>query len=236
MKTQLKQINTKNFIINYPEELESFIHESLSIFDSKTNLIKDTFGKLTSKKIKASYFIDRKSFVDYIKKVSNGHEPPSWAIGCFYNHEIQTLLNINDLVNLNLQKHTLTHEFVHLCFDFYETLNIPRICWFDESYAGFIDGSEDNISLSLLIEKAKKLKQLGDFNVNTITDSSKFVTKEYNGYDMFLIIGKYIFDNHLEKQLLKTLKNDYRKIQELGNTILAKSIDYIESLEQNAYI
>jgi len=196
----------------------------------KKELIKNTFGKIPDKKIKASFFINRKSFENYIKKISNGQTPPSWATGCFYNGEIQTLINLNNEQRVKMQSHTLTHEFVHLCFEFYNSLNIPRICWFDESYATFIDGSKDNISLQNLNEIIKKLKTLGNFDMNIISNSNKYITENYNAYDMFLVIGKYIFNKHLEKQLLDLLKSDYKKIKQLGKTILVDAINYLDNL------
>lgn len=227
MKTRV----TKHFKIFYEKGLEDFVNSSLKIFEEKKSLIQGIFDDFPTRKITASFFTDRISFVDYIKKISNGHEPPSWATGCFYNEEIQTLINLENKLAIKKQEHTLTHEFIHLCFGFYDDLNIPRICWFDESYAGFIDGSKDNISINKLKEIATYLKKIGKFDMNSVYNSNKYITDSYNAYDMFTIIGKYIFDNQMQKRLLEQLKTDYKKIMKLGKTILADSIKYIENLE-----
>ena len=109
MKTKL----TKQFEIHYQHELEDFVNKSIKIFDSKYQQLKDLFGDECEKVdiLKASYFTKRENFVEYIKSVSNGKTPPDWATGCFYNGEIQTLLNPN---NTEYHTYTLTHETIHL--------------------------------------------------------------------------------------------------------------------------
>lgn len=226
-----KQI-TESFILSYQEELASFIQDSLAIFGERETIIKNIFGGIPDEKIKASFFTDRKSFVEYIQTISGGHEPPGWAIGCFYNGEIQTLINVNNANNLNSQKHTLTHEYVHLCFNefIYDKYAIDRIRWFDESYAGFIDGTNENIALSKLKDIAKSLKNNQNLDVNILNDIKQVKTKFYNGYDIFLVIGKYIFGNNKEKELVEILKRNPTQIVEMGKSILSLAIGYIESL------
>ena len=45
--------------------------------------------------------------------------------------------------------------------------------------------------------------------------------------DMFLIVGKYIFENDLSKKYLDLIKNNPAEIREIGSNILEKSIDYV---------
>jgi hypothetical protein len=71
--------------------------------------------------LKASFFVKREGFEEYIKKVSKGHTPPSWATGCFYNGEIQVLVNLD---NPEIKMHTLAHETMHVFFE--KTIYISR--------------------------------------------------------------------------------------------------------------
>ncbi len=228
----MKTLITDHFILNYQDELENFINDSLDVFSSKINFIKTLFNADLNKKIKVSFFTDRNAFVAYIKFVSNGNTPPDWATGCFYNGEIQTLINLNNVAEVNLKKHLLTHEFVHLYFNelIYNKNNIYRIRWFDEAYAKFIDGSETNKPVSHFKTIANKLKLHLNFDVNQLNDSNKIITKDYNGYEMFSIIGKYIFENNLHKKLLNELLKNQNTVINLGTSILKLAIDYIDSL------
>ncbi len=228
----MKQIETKNFILNYQNELENFIQDSLSIFEQKKSLITNLFDNELKEKIKASFFVNRKDFVDYIKKISGGCEPPDWATGCFYNNEIQILIDVNNPNEVEFEKHTLTHELVHLYFNniIYNKFDINRIRWLDESFAGFIDGANDKLTISEYKNIAKKLASVAKMDVNILDDTNKVTTNKYNGYDMFDIIGKYIFDNNLAKQYLENLKTNYKTVRKLGKTILYTAICYIKNL------
>ena len=69
-----------------------------------------------------------------------------------------------------------------------------------------------------------------DFDVNILDDIKKVKSEKYNGYDMFKVIGYYIFNQHIEKEMLETLKTDVEKIRLVGKNILKKSIDMILNL------
>lgn len=112
----------------------------------------------------------------------------------------------------------------------YSKFNINRIRWFDESYANFIDGSKDNTPVLHLKKIANLLNSVKDLDLNILNDISKVKTSTYDGYDMFLIVEKYIFDNNFEKQYLKALKSNPKQIINLGKTILSLAINYLDSL------
>lgn len=230
----MKQTITKNLILNYQDGLDDFVNTSINIVDEKTPLIKEIFecNDICVGQLKASFFTDRNDFVNYISSISGGHTPPSWATGCFYNGEIQTLIDLNKKENLEYQTHTLIHEIVHLYFNklIYNKYEIYRIRWFDESYACYIDGHIENIKIENLKEICVKLKSLNDFDMNTLDNIKNVRTNNYNGYDMFLTVGKYIFENNLEKKYLKILKNNPKKIRKIGLKILSKAISYVENL------
>lgn len=228
----MKEIVTNRFIIKYHEQLEEFIKKSLKLVDDRLSLVNFIFEEDEGVgKLKASFFTEREDFVNYIKSIANGHEPPSWATGCFYNNEIQTLVNINIEKDVNKKIHTLTHEMVHLYMQnlIYNKYKIARIRWFDESYACYIDGQRIKINKQELKQICENLKQLGDFDMNVLDDVSNVKTNNYNGYDMFLLIGKYIFENNLEKQYVNDLITNPKKIREIGKTILTKAIEYNEN-------
>lgn len=231
----MKSLITDNFVINYQTELDEFIQDALAIFNQQVTSILDIFGELPKQKITASFFVERDAFVDYIKKITNGSIPPAWAIGCFYNGEIQTLININNKASLNSKKHILTHEFVHLCINnaIYDRYGIDRIRWLDESFAGYLDGHTDTITPDKLQAVVHSLEELENFDVNVLNDPNKIKTETYNGYDIFVIIGKYIFKNNLAKDYLEKLKNNPAQIINLGKNILGTAIDYVKSTVSN---
>lgn len=229
----MKELVTKKFILSYQDGLDDFIERSLKIVDERMPLIDKLFScnEDTAIKLKASFFTKREDFIEYIKSVSGGKTFPAWVTGCFYNGEIQTLVNINDADDVKFKAHILTHEMAHLYIEntIYSKYNIDRIRWFDESYAGFLDGHMKNRINKQFREICLELKRLGNFDMNSIDDVNYVITKNYNGYNMFRIIGKYIFENDLAKKYLDLLKNNPSTIREIGKDILPKAIKYVEN-------
>ena len=232
---EMKEIITDRFVINFQEGLEEFVDASLNVVEKQMPLLEKLFqlDAFEVGKLKASFFIERKDFVEYIKSISNGETPPEWATGCFYNGEIQTLLNINNEESLKSQVHTLAHEMTHLYIDklVYEKYDIDRVRWFDESYALYIDGRLKNRTKEQLRNMCERLKDVGKFDLNILNDINKVKTKDYNGYDMFLVVGKYIFENNLAVEYLDLIKTRPNEIRKVGREILTKSIEY--TLEDN---
>lgn len=227
----MKNITTKDYIINYEPELEDFVRKTLSHAEKK----KIEFYKIFNCKetdiniLKASFFVNREDFVNYIKSISNGDTPPSWATGCFYNGEIQVLVNIN---NPEIKMHTLAHETMHLFFDktIYERYNLDRVNWLDESFAVYLDGNPDDISNNELLRIIDYLDKIADeFDMAILADYNKVKTKEYNGYDMFNIIGKYIFETKQEQKYLALIKKDRNEVLKIGKHILKEAIDYFKN-------
>ncbi len=227
----MKKLVTKNFILNYDDHLEKFIQQSLGIVDIQVKSLSKLLDMDINNvpQLKASLFSDRQSLVDYVKSISNGRTLPEWAKGCFFNGEIQLLVDDRDKFNKNF----LMHEYTHLCIKkhIYDKYNIRRITWFDESYAYYLDGRHDSMSVNAYKEIVSDLKKLPcNFDMNILNDSNLIVTKDYNGNDMFVLIGKYIFENNLEKEYIALLKEDSNKVKEIGKTILTKAIMYIDSI------
>lgn len=227
----MKNITTKDYIINYEPELEDFVRKTLSHAEKK----KIEFYKIFNCKendinvLKASFFVNREDFVNYIKSISNGDTPPIWATGCFYNGEIQVLVNIN---NPEIKMHTLAHETMHLFFDktIYEKYNIDRVNWLDESFAVYLDGNSDDISNNELLRIINYLDKIADgFDMAILADYNKVKTKEYNGYDMFNIIGKYIFETKQEQKYLELIKKDRNEVLKIGKYILKEAINHFKN-------
>ena len=227
----MKNITTKDYVINYEPELDEFVRKTLSHAEKK----KIEFYKIFNCKetdintLKASFFVNREDFVNYIKSISNGDTPPSWATGCFYNGEIQVLVNIN---NPEIKMHTLAHETMHLFFDktIYEKYNIDRVNWLDESFAVYLDGNPDDISNNELLKIIDYLGKIAEgFDIAILADYSKVKTKEYNGYDMFNIIGKYIFETKQEQKYLELIKKNRNEVLRIGKYILKEAIDYFKN-------
>ena len=229
----MKELVTKKFILSYQDGLDDFIERSLKIVDERMPLIDSLFdcNEDTTGQLKASFFTKREDFVEYIKSISGEKNFPAWVTGCFYNGEIQTLININDEDDVKFKTHTLTHEMVHLYIEkiIYSKYNIDRIRWLDESYAGYLDGHMKNRTNKQFRKICLELKRLGNFDMNSLDDVNDVITKSYNGYNMFRIIGKYIFENDLAKKYLDLLKNNPSAICEIGKDILPKAIEYVEN-------
>ncbi len=230
----MEKYSDAHFIIDYPDELEQFLKDAISIVNEKIDYINSLFGVEKSiGQLKVSLFIDRKSFVDYIKTTFNDSNLPDWASGCFYGGGIQILIDINKKSSIEFHKHTLLHEMVHLYFNntIYNQNKINRILWLDESYAKFLDGQHLNMSDEQIRYILTNLKAISpNFNLGLFDkNNGKVVTKEYNGYDMFYAIGRYIFENGLEKEYLEILKTNPAKIRRMNRTILPKAIKYLES-------
>ena len=137
-------------------------------------------------------------------------------------------LNVENEKDVKFKQHTLLHETVHLYFDncIYHKFDIQRVRWLDESYATYLDGTTSEIQLQDLKNICQNVN-IENFDMNSLDDIKKVKTEQYNGYDMFKVIGYYIFNQHIEKELLDTLKANYDKTRLIGKSILKKSIDYI---------
>lgn len=231
--SSFKQVVTDKFVINFQEGLEDFVNKSLIVVEEQMPILRNLFFAEFDKiqKLKASFFTQREDFVEYIKSVSNGKTPPEWATGCFYNGEIQTLLNTNNKVDIKHKTHTLMHEMTHLYIKkfIYEKYNIQRIRWFDESCACYIDGRLNVMAKEQLNAICEQLSIIQKFDLNILDDINKLNTQQFDAYNMFLIVGKYIFENNLANSYLDLLKTNPEKIRNIGSTILESAIEYAKT-------
>lgn len=228
----MPKIKTEHYEISYDKRLKSYVKSAIEIAEEGRAALNQLFDYDDECMVlKASYFCNRVDFVNYIKSISGGHEPPIWATGCFYNNEIQILVDVENEKDMNFKDPTLLHETVHLYFDncIYNKYNIPRIRWLDESFACYLDGTTNKIKLQDLKNICLNIKDK-NFDANILNDVKKVKTKNYNGYDMFKVIGFYIFNRHVEKEMLDTLKTNFKKTRLIGKSILKSAIDFVLDL------
>lgn len=226
---------TQAFVINYEPKLRDFVVSTSNHATEKKKEFCKLFGceEQEVERLQASFFVNRSEFVKHIQTISNGQTPPKWATGCFYNGEIQVLV---DLKNPEEKMNTLAHELLHLFFEkmIYQKHNIERVNWLDESFAVYLDGGNHDFDGEL--EKSiKYLSKISKgFDMNILCDYNIIKTKEYDGYDMFNIIGKYIFETNQENVFLKMLISNRQQIVELGKHILQDAIDYFNERKLNS--
>ena len=230
----MKKLETDYFIISYEDDLEDFIQNSLKLFDNRLKLLKNIFKEKLKEldKTECAFFTERKDFENYIKKISNGQTPPSLAKGCFYNDGIQVIVDKNFSRELIKRQNTLIHEFTHTCINnlIYIPFHIPRVRWLDESFACYVDGHLDKFSddeFKIGCENIKKY--FSEFDMNYLDDIKNVNKMADASYQMFDIIGKYIFENNLQEKYLNLLKTDEKQIRKIGCSILEKSIKYFEN-------
>ena len=191
----------------------------------KKNLLffnKDSYGEI----IKASFFDNREDFINKIKNIDSNAEPPKWATGCFYGGEEQILLNKDNIMDRFL---TLAHETCHLLFmKFIYCDYNDRVTWLDEAFAANFSGEvEREIESGEFIEIVKEYMNKGNLpKMSDISfENNNIKTDDYNGYDLFHIVGRYLVENNSKEDLLELFKNE-EKILLIGDTILSDSLNY----------
>lgn len=221
-------ITNDYYEILIPTSLKKFGDE---VLEYSTNKLKEflTFfnEKSYNKKIKGAFLINRNDFITRIKEVSEPNVilPPECATGCFYGEESQILLKEE---NPYEEFNTLAHESFHLLFSKFinEKNNTERIIWLDESLAINFDGSIEKIikdnrfkDLIMKLTNNNNLPKMSELSFS----KGNIVTKDYNGYELFSIVGRYLIET--KKDLLAYIKNQNEIIND-GNKILEESINY----------
>lgn len=226
----------EKYIVMENDFFEVYIQDSIKKFGNEvikysTDKLKEFlhFFKVKSygSKIKASFFTSREDFFNRIKKLNPEANPPSWAQGCFYGGEIQILLNPQNIYDRFC---TLAHESFHLLFQkfVYEKNHMDRIVWLDESLAGNFDGTTENLieddkflEIILDLKSKQKLPKMDELEFS----KGNIKTKDYNGYDLFKVVGRYLIETKNTDELLKYI-NDKNQIENDGSVILEESINY----------
>ena len=103
---------------------------------------------------------------------------------------------------------------------------MDRIVWLDESLATNFDGTTEKLiengkflEIILNLKNNQKLPKMSDleFSKNNIK------TEDYNGYDLFKVVGRYLIETKSQVELLKYI-SDKSKIVNDGDIILEASI------------
>lgn len=216
----MKQVVTDKFVIAYQDELENFINKSLSIVEQKMPLLQHLFRiEDETEKIKAIFWLATEQDDEAIKH-SN--------FSCI-NGDVFCIVDLNDVKKSNLQVHCLMHVLVqhYMTNLVYKKYNTSKISWLENSLASFLDGHIDKISQPQLIQICNNLKPIENLNLNNLETIENTETAKQFGDDIYLIVGKYIFENHMAKELLKTMRKEPAKVVEMGETILSKAIDFV---------
>ena len=218
------------FQIIIPKTIKKYGEEILNYSTKKIKEFLDFFNESTyGEKIKGSFFINSNDFFARIKELDPKANPPSWARGCFYGGETQILLNKN---NLDEGFYTLAHETFHLFFSkfIYEKNNMDRIVWLDESLAGNFDGFAEK-SITDGTFKKIIINLLNNNNLPKMSDldfaKGNIKTSNYNGYDLFTIVGRYLIETKSKDELLKYV-NYKNKVIKDGDIILIESLEYFK--------
>lgn len=227
----------KNYTILTNDYYEILLPISLKkygeeVIDYSTNKFKEflLFFKEKSyyKKIKGSFFLNRDDFLTRIREVAFDFSmPPAWATGCFAGGEIQILLSEHKLYE---RFYALAHETFHLLFYkfVYEKNNIDRIIWLDESLAINFDGRmeeliENNTFKNIIIKliNNNNLPKMNDLDF----DKNNVKTDEYDGYDLFKVVGRYLVETKTPKELFIYINNKDKVLND-GEKILEDSLNY----------
>lgn len=220
-------ITNDYFEILIPSSLKNYGEEVLNYSTDKLKEFLSFFKEQNYEKIKGAFLINHDDFIDRIKEVSfpNSSLPLKWATGCFYGGETQILLDEN---NPYERFNTLAHESFHLLFSkfVYEKNNIDRIVWLDESLASNFDGSTDKLikantfeNIIIKLINNGKLPKMNELSFS----KDNIITKEYNGYDLFKVVGRYLIET---KNDLLNYINDKEKVINDGEKILEESLNY----------
>lgn len=226
-------LENEYFELLIPSSLKEFGQEVLEFSTNKIKDYLDFFHESFGEKIKGAFLINRDDFIARINEVreDNSSLPPEWATGCFYGGETQILLNKDNLYDRFL---TLVHETFHLLFSkfIYEKNNVDRIVWLDESLAGNFDSSTEKLiengKFKDIIFELCKNKELLPKMCDLDFQKNNIITDDYNGYDLFKVVGRYLIETKNSDELLEYVKNFEQVIID-GESILDKSLEYFSS-------
>lgn len=88
---------------------------------------------------------------------------------------------------------------------------------------------DQDVLMGTFIEKVKKYLDSSNLpNLNTLSFCKNNIkTVEYNAYDFFRIVGKYLVETNSNEELLRLYHDEVRVLQ-LGNHILMDSLQYFK--------
>ena len=105
---------------------------------------------------------------------------------------------------------------------------MERIVWLDESLVGNFDGTTEKLvkngkflEIIMNLKNNQRLPNMNDLEFS----KGNIKTEDYNGYDLFKVVGRYLIETKTQGELLKYI-NDKSKVINDGNTILEVSLIY----------
>lgn len=222
------KIDNDFFEILIPDSMKEYGNQVMSYstdkFKQYLNFFKkDGYGE----KIKSSFFITREDFFNRLNELEPESNPPSWAQGSFCGGEIQILLDLQNIYNRFC---TLAHETFHLLFKkfIFQENNFERLVWLDEALAVNFDGTTEKaiengkfLEIVLGLKNNKNLPKMNELSF----DKGNIKTKDYNGYDLFMVVGRYLVETKNQNALLEYV-NDMKRVIADGNSILEISLKY----------
>lgn len=213
------------FPSKYEEDIKEILEYSTNKLIENLNFFnKESYGKV----IHASFFDEKSEFLSRIHELDKNANPPDWAKGCFYGEENQILFEKDNIKN---RFYTLAHESCHLLFSKFIYNNYKnRVVWLDESFAasfsGEIDEEQKNGRFKEIVKKYINYGSLP--NMNEISfENNNIKTNEYDAYDFFHIVGRYLIEIYSKEELLSFYK-DEEKVLKLGENILIESLMYFK--------
>ena len=105
-----------------------------------------------------------------------------------------------------------------------------RVVWLDESFAANFSGEVDKeLKNGKFIETVKKYLNYSSLpNMNEISfKNNNIKSNEYNAYDFFHIICRYLLEIYSREELLNFYKDEERVLK-LGENILSESLLYFK--------
>lgn len=224
-----KNLKNEYYEIIFPDKYEEDIKE---ILEYSTNKLIDNlkfFNQVSyGQVIRASFFDKKDAFFSRIHELDKNATPPDWAKGCFYGGESQILFEEN---NIKIRFYTLAHESCHLLFSKFIYNNYKkRVVWLDESFAANFSGEvEKEMEDGRFIKKVRRYLNCNlSLNMNEISFKNNNVkTEEYDAYDFFHIIGRYLFEVYSSEKLLDFYK-DEKRVLKFGESILCESLLYFK--------
>lgn len=224
-----KTLKNEYYEIIFPNKYEEDIKEILEYSTNKLIGNLNFFNQVSyGQIIRASFFDEKDAFFSRIHELDKNATPPDWAKGCFYGGENQILFEEN---NIKIRFYTLAHETCHLLFSKFIYNNYKnRVVWLDESFAANFSGEvERELGKEMFIEKVKKYLNCNSLpNMNEISfENNNIKTNQYDAYDFFHIIGRYLLEIHSSEELLNFYK-DEENVLKLGENILSESLLYFK--------
>lgn len=226
MSVELLNYSTEDFDIGFSQGLDNFVCEVTEIATKRKQILNKVFGVDGFPQVRCEMIEGQERYLNFVKE-KYGENLPAWSVGAFAGGNIQMSI---DKRHLDWARFTLSHELTHLYIDkyIYQKYNLPRLKWWDETFAYWLERPLDEAR----VEQAKRLANENAYRKNSDMNILAFDSKsedENQAVGLYKLIGFYVFTTHQEQKFLDIIGKDYSQVQEIGKTILEKSVDYVQN-------